>query len=104
MDHIVTSEQLKNLLLLYFNFIFYSFQTSNGITKEEIGEVKKPAGGVEESLAVAGHYSYVGDDGRTYNVNYRADENGFQPYGEDDFVEEVKPRLLKNVIASLING
>lgn len=50
---------------------------------------------------VAGHYSYVGDDGRTYSVSYRADENGFQPYG-DDFAES--PKLALDVINSLIGG
>lgn len=29
-----------------------------------------------------GSYSYKGDDGRTYTINYRADENGFHAEGD----------------------
>lgn len=30
-------------------------------------------------LQVTGSYSFVGDDGSTYNVNYAADEKGYKP-------------------------
>lgn len=30
---------------------------------------------------VQGQYSYVGDDGVTYTVNYIADENGYRAIG-----------------------
>ncbi|XP_019769006.1 cuticle protein CP14.6 [Dendroctonus ponderosae] len=59
----------------------YAVQTSDGFNNAVIGEVKNQDT-QEESLAVEGQYSYVGDDGKTYTVYYKADENGFQPSGE----------------------
>ncbi|XP_060517048.1 putative mediator of RNA polymerase II transcription subunit 26 [Cylas formicarius] len=59
----------------------YSFDTSDGIHKDEIGVVRN-AGTDNEALAVQGSYSYIGPDGKEYTVSYTADENGFQPAGE----------------------
>lgn len=59
----------------------FRVETSDGFKKEEQGEIKNQ-GTAEESLAVTGKYSYVGDDGKTYEVKYTADENGYQPEGE----------------------
>lgn len=56
-------------------------ETSNGINTAVIGDIKN-AGTKDESLAVEGQYSYIGDDGQTYSVHYTADENGFQPAGQ----------------------
>ncbi|CAD7004128.1 larval cuticle protein 8-like [Ceratitis capitata] len=58
----------------------YAQETSNGIRSEESGQVKN-LGTEQEAISVQGSYSYVGDDGQTYTVNYIADENGFQPQG-----------------------
>lgn len=49
--------------------------------KEETAEIVNE-GTDDESIAVKGSYSYVGDDGKTYEVKYTADENGYQPEGE----------------------
>lgn len=64
-----------------FFFFFYSVETSDGKTHQEEGQLKD-VGTENESLVVRGSFSYVGDDGQTYTVNYLADENGFQPEGE----------------------
>lgn len=58
----------------------FEYETENKISQQEVGQVKDvaPEGGV---TVVQGTYSYVGDDGQTYTVNYVADENGFQPTG-----------------------
>ena len=55
-----------------------SYETGNGIKADESGKINN-AGAENEALAVQGSYSYVGDDGQTYSVQYTADENGFQP-------------------------
>lgn len=65
----------------FFFFFFYSVETSDGKTHQEEGQLKD-VGTENESLVVRGSFSYVGDDGQTYTVNYLADENGFQPEGE----------------------
>ncbi|KAK9729967.1 Insect cuticle protein [Popillia japonica] len=56
----------------------YSYETSNGIAAQEQGHLNNE-GRADEALSVRGQYSYVGTDGKTYNVFYVADENGFQP-------------------------
>ncbi|CAH1983162.1 unnamed protein product [Acanthoscelides obtectus] len=58
----------------------YAIDQSDGITKNEDGQVVNP-GTDNESIAVRGQYSYVGPDGVVYTVTYIADENGFQPQG-----------------------
>ena len=58
-----------------------SYETSDGITRAETGEVKN-VGQDNEFVAVRGTYSYTAADGQVYTVNYIADENGFQPQGD----------------------
>ncbi|XP_068143091.1 larval cuticle protein 65Ag1-like [Drosophila tropicalis] len=58
----------------------FGLETSNGIRTNEEGQVKD-VGSEDEAIVVRGSYSYIGDDGVTYSVNYIADKNGFQPQG-----------------------
>ncbi|KAF2887225.1 hypothetical protein ILUMI_18948 [Ignelater luminosus] len=58
----------------------FAYQTSDGISREERAELKN-VGSANEALVVQGQYSYVGDDGVTYTVNYIADENGYRAIG-----------------------
>ncbi|XP_066140975.1 cuticle protein CP14.6-like isoform X2 [Euwallacea fornicatus] len=58
----------------------YAYETSNGISADEHGELKN-ADTEGESLAVQGQFKYTGPDGVVYQLNYVADENGFQPSG-----------------------
>ncbi|XP_066139267.1 flexible cuticle protein 12-like [Euwallacea fornicatus] len=58
----------------------YGFETSNGISQQEEGELTNP-GSENESIAVRGSFQYTGPDGVVYQVNYVADDNGFQPQG-----------------------
>ncbi|KAM7348049.1 cuticular protein 11B [Cochliomyia hominivorax] len=58
----------------------FGFETGNGIKRDEIGTFQGsfPSG----SVNVAGSYSYTGDDGKTYSVNYKADSQGFHAEGD----------------------
>lgn len=70
--------------IIYLQFeseIIHRFETSDGTSQHEHGELKHLEGSETDSIAVRGTYSYVGTDGVTYTVNYVADENGFQPEG-----------------------
>ncbi|XP_045777828.1 uncharacterized protein LOC123875825 [Maniola jurtina] len=52
----------------------YNYDTSNGIHGDEEGIAT-------DGVKAKGSYSYVGDDGNLYQVEYTADENGFVPKG-----------------------
>lgn len=60
----------------------YSFnvETSDGAARQEQGYLEN-AGTEHETLKVQGYYQFYGDDGQLYQVQYIADENGFQPQG-----------------------
>ncbi|XP_017779134.1 PREDICTED: endocuticle structural glycoprotein ABD-5-like [Nicrophorus vespilloides] len=57
-------------------FYSNSFRTSNGITKKEFGSVDFNVD--HPVLVVRGIYSYIGTDGKKYEVTYVADEKGFR--------------------------
>ncbi|KAH8406830.1 hypothetical protein KR222_005514 [Zaprionus bogoriensis] len=58
----------------------FAYATNDGTEHEAQGETKN-LGTEQEAQSVKGSYKYIGDDGLTYQVNYIADENGFQPQG-----------------------
>ncbi|KOB72624.1 Larvae cuticle protein [Operophtera brumata] len=58
----------------------WAYQTSNGISQQEQGELKN-AGTENEAIEVRGQFSYTGPDGVVYSVSYIANEGGFQPQG-----------------------
>ncbi|EDW17483.2 uncharacterized protein Dmoj_GI12619 [Drosophila mojavensis] len=55
-------------------------ETSDG-TKRSEEAILNNIGTEDEAISVKGTYSYVGDDGVTYQVNFVADQNGYQPEG-----------------------
>ncbi|XP_017086980.2 cuticle protein 2 [Drosophila bipectinata] len=57
----------------------FGFDTGNGIHRDETGEFR--GGWPHGSLGVRGSYSYTGDDGQQYTVNYHADKTGFHAEG-----------------------
>lgn len=61
---------------------FFSWTTSDGITREEIAEVMN-AGTDNEFLLVRGFYGYTGPDGQEYRVGYTSHpDHGFEAEGE----------------------
>nr|AWK28310.1 cuticular protein [Nilaparvata lugens] len=58
----------------------YGFESDNGISVQSQGQLKV-YGPEQAGHSVSGSYSYVGDDGQTYTVNYVADETGFHASG-----------------------
>lgn len=67
--------------LIDFVFEPNSYETSDGVSRQEQAELKN-AGSENEAIAVRGSISWIAPDGQTYTLNYIADENGFQPEGE----------------------
>ncbi|XP_044752639.1 larval cuticle protein 1-like isoform X2 [Coccinella septempunctata] len=62
------------------NGYFFSYTTSNGITREENAViVDDPNGKNEENqiIRINGYYSYTDKDNNLYRVDYVADENGY---------------------------
>lgn len=54
----------------------YVYETSDGQFKEESGFFRL-IGGIPV-LTISGSYGYIGDDGKTYKVQYTSDEKGFR--------------------------
>lgn len=61
--------------------MIYRFSTSDGHQREETAELLHE-GTEYESIFLKGSYQYLGADGKTYTVNYIADDNGFHPEGD----------------------
>lgn len=55
---------------------YFRYETSDGSTRQEVGQVKN------SYLTVKGSFEFVGEDGETYVINYVADEKGFRPEGD----------------------
>ncbi|XP_070497444.1 flexible cuticle protein 12-like [Chironomus tepperi] len=71
----ILKSDFENLGLDSYNF---AYEQSDGQKREESAVVNN-FGSENESIAIRGSFSFVGDDGQTYTVTYVADENGFQP-------------------------
>lgn len=79
MDHILLSKLFINIpnYFFAFNYLFFSYQTDNKISFNEVGRLKNA-----DTEEVRGSYSYTSPEGQTITVNYIADENGFRPTGD----------------------
>ncbi|XP_053680020.1 endocuticle structural glycoprotein SgAbd-5-like [Anopheles nili] len=80
----------------------YSFgvELSDDQRRKEEGTIrygKDDEGNDVQFVAVQGRYSYVGDDGRTYWVEYVADENGYRSrMGTGDYDTDRKLELTND--------
>ncbi|XP_058818251.1 endocuticle structural glycoprotein ABD-5-like [Topomyia yanbarensis] len=60
----------------------FTYELSDGQIRSEVGtyrDIKDADGNDVKALFVQGSYSFVAPDGKTYWVNYTADENGYHP-------------------------
>ncbi|XP_055319515.1 uncharacterized protein LOC129577077 [Sitodiplosis mosellana] len=57
----------------------YAYETSNGISGQEQGQLKQI--GSEAGIATQGNFQYTSPEGIPVQISYVADENGFQPQG-----------------------
>lgn len=70
--------------LLHFFFIS-SYETENGINREENGEVKEVFDEEKKPhnvVVVRGSYSYTDNEGVPQTITYFADENGYHAEGD----------------------
>ncbi|XP_050663752.1 endocuticle structural glycoprotein ABD-4-like [Leptidea sinapis] len=59
----------------------WNYETGNGIAAEEEGFIKNLGNPEQEAQSVQGQYQYTAPDGQVIQLQYIADENGFQPRG-----------------------
>ncbi|CAH2237039.1 jg9531 [Pararge aegeria aegeria] len=59
----------------------WNYETGNGISAEEAGYVKNLGIPDQEAQTAQGQYKYTAPDGQIIQLQYIADENGFQPQG-----------------------
>nr|XP_032510834.1 uncharacterized protein LOC116765490 [Danaus plexippus plexippus] len=59
----------------------WNYETGNGISAEESGYIKNLGIPEQETQSVQGQYKYTAPDGQIIELQYVADENGFQPQG-----------------------
>ena len=57
----------------------FSFETGNGIVVDETGFVK--SAGPEQIQVIQGSNAYTSPEGQVIQLQYIADENGYQPQG-----------------------
>ena len=80
-----------SLFIRNFIFIFYGrYELSDGQTRDETGTITKDEDDLDHT--VNGSYSFVGDDGVTYSVDYSADKTGFHASGEHLPKNQVKEK------------
>ncbi|XP_047986779.1 uncharacterized protein LOC125226737 [Leguminivora glycinivorella] len=69
----------------------FSFKTSNGLTRNEVGTVKN-----DQKKSVEGSYSYTDPNGNEVIVQYKSDENGYVTVKDVEGVESATEAPLKS--------
>ncbi|XP_026751362.2 endocuticle structural glycoprotein SgAbd-5-like [Galleria mellonella] len=85
---------------------YFSFKTSNGISREESGEVRN-SGQNNQFIFIRGFYTYTDPDGQEVKVNYIADDNGYQIVSSPDTAVPDKIPILglpAGVTSTLLGG
>nr|XP_023029439.1 endocuticle structural glycoprotein SgAbd-8-like [Leptinotarsa decemlineata]AYA50002.1 cuticular protein 43 [Leptinotarsa decemlineata] len=59
----------------------WNIETGNGISAQEVGQVKAGATPEDAELEVSGSYEYPSEDGSKIQISYIANKDGFQPQG-----------------------
>ncbi|CAG4937432.1 endocuticle structural glycoprotein SgAbd-8-like [Colias croceus] len=76
----------------------YSFETGNGISADQKGDLKKV--GDVEALEVQGQFQYPGENGNI-QLTYTADENGYHPQGDHLPTAPPVPEAIQRALAYL---
>lgn len=61
--------------------VSFSYETENGISAQEQGQLTGGSGKEGPAVAAQGGFQYTSPDGTPIQLQYVADENGFQPQG-----------------------
>ncbi|CAH0727811.1 unnamed protein product, partial [Brenthis ino] len=77
----------------------YAFETGNGISADEKGDLKKV--GDVDALEVSGQFQYPSEDGSNIQLTYIANENGFQPQGAHLPTAPPVPEAIQRALAYL---
>ncbi|KAM3962342.1 endocuticle structural glycoprotein ABD-4-like [Aphomia sociella] len=77
----------------------YAYETGNGIVASAVGSLKKVDN--IDALVVQGSFKYVDADGTPVNVEYIADENGYQPNGAHLPTAPPVPEPIQRALAYL---
>ncbi|XP_026327618.1 larval cuticle protein LCP-17-like [Hyposmocoma kahamanoa] len=78
----------------------YAYETSNGIAAQEAGQLKN-AGREDAAIQVQGSNSYTSPEGQVIQLQYVADENGYQPQGSHLPTPPPAPEIPDYIVRAL---
>ena len=82
----------------------FAFEGANGIRVEGAGAPRGVGGSSEEAVVGAGAFSYTAPDGTPIQLQWVADEGGFQPQGAHLPVAPAFPHPIPQVSPRMRNG